>query len=171
MKKVLAVGVAGLMAASLLGAPATAGKKKGFKQTESGQILAPAIFPADMTGCYSGLHRRVAIVGQEQVNGVTGYHFDVDKRTWNKPFNLKLVEGQGPVDLDITFYTEFGTVEQATDTAYAPTNVVFEKRKPGGEKGKVPADMNKAIVCIYGGDPGTGPTAGAAATFEYVAGK
>ena len=168
MKRLVALTVVGLVAASLVGGPATAGKK--VKQTEEGTIIAPAPFPADMSGCYAGLHRRVAIAGDENVNGVTGYHFDVNKKTWKKPFNLSVVEGQGPVDLDITFYTEFGTVEQATDTAYAPPNVVFDTRKPGGEKGKVPAKMNKAIVCIYGGDPGTGPTAGAAASFKYVAG-
>ena len=168
MKKLVALALGGLLAGSLLGAPATAAKPK--KQTVNGSIVLPAPFPQDMSGCYAGLHRRSAVATNEQANGVVGYHFNIDKKTWNKKFKLTVDEGQGPVDLDIVFYPEFGTLEQATDTAYAPPTITFEKRKAGGEVGKVPAKMNKAIVCIYGGDPGTGPTAGAAASFTYTAG-
>jgi hypothetical protein len=174
MKKLIALILVGLLAGSMLGGSATAKKKKkkSVKQTESGTIVLPAVFPADMSGCYSGLHRRIAVAtGGEQHNGVVGYSFDIDKRTWKKPFKLVVEEGQGDVDLDIHFYSEFGTVEQATDPAYAPPAFAYETRKPGGEKGKVPEDMERAIVCIYGGDPGSGPTGGAQATFQYVAGK
>lgn len=174
MRKFLALAIIGLLAASSLGGSATAAKKKkkAFKQREQGEIALPAIFPPDMSGCFSGLHRRIAVAtGTEDHNGVVGYSFDVDKRTWKKPFKLKLGEGQGDVDLDIHFYTEFGSLEQATEPNYAPPGFAYETRKPGGEKGKVPADMARAIVCIYGGDPGGGPTAGSQATFKYVAGK
>jgi hypothetical protein len=174
MKKLIALMLVGLLAASMIGGSATAKKKKkkAFKQTQEGTIILPAPFPSDMSGCYAGLHRRAAVVTDgNQHNGVVGYSFEIDKRTWKKPFKLAVEEGQGDVDLDIHFYTEFGTVEQATDPAYAPTSFAYETRKPGGEKGKVPEEMNLAIVCIYGGDPGSGPTGGAQATFQYVAGK
>ena len=174
MKKLIALILVGLLAASMLGGSATAKKKKkkSVKQTEAGTIVLPAPFPADMSGCYSGLHRRVSVVANgEQHNGLVGYSFDIDKRTWNKPFKLAVDDGQGDVDLDIHFYAEFGTAEQAADPQYAPASFAYETRKAGGEKGKVPADMNRAIVCIYGGDPGSGPTAGAQAAFKYVAGK
>jgi len=69
---------------------------------------------------------------QEQLNGVVGYHFDVDPGTIGKPFNLEVTGGGADVDLDITFYMEFGTQEQATDTSHAPANQSFEERKPGG---------------------------------------
>jgi hypothetical protein len=160
----------------MIGTEATAAKKKKKKktyvQTQEGSIVLPAPFPTDMSGCYAGLHRRIAVAtGTEDHNGVVGYSFDIDKRTWNKRFTLALLEGQGDADLDIHFYTEFGTAEQATDPAYAPPAFAYETRKPGGEKGKVPAKMTRAIVCIYGGDPGGGPTGGAQASFKYVAGK
>ena len=90
-----------------------------------------------------------------------GYHFDVDPGTWNKEFVLEVTGGEGDVDLDITFYTEFGTPEQQTDPSYAPPNQTYETRSPGGEKGTVPANMKKAIVCMW---------SGANSTFVYKAG-
>ena len=152
MKKlVLLVALCALVAA-LVPTTATAGRK-AVRQEVAGHIALQAP-PADGTdnpaGCFSGVHRRIAVISQEQVNGVVGYHFTVDPLTWNKKFRLTNVTPD--VDIDITFYTEFGTVEQAADTAFAPMTVAFEERNTTGEFGKVPADMTRAIVCMKVGN-------------------
>lgn len=161
MKKLVSLVAVGLVATTVLSGAAVAGKKKGVRQDVSGSILMQAP-PSDATsnpnGCYSGVHRRIAVISQEQVNGVVGYHFDVDPGTWNKKFVL--TPGQA-VDLDITFYDGFGTVEQATETSYAPYNLGFETRDNEGESGVVPANTTKVIVCMKTGQQ---------ATFDYSAG-
>lgn len=161
MKKIISLVALGLVVAAVI--PGTAGAaKKPFRQTQEGHIALQAP-PSDATsnpnGCYSGVHRRIAVVSQEQVNGVVGFHFDVDKRTWNKPF--RLTPTTDGVDIDITFYDGFGTLEQATDPAYAPYALGFEERDNEGEFGKVPATTTKVIVCMK---------AGADANFTYEAG-
>ena len=168
MKKIVTLGLAALVAGSLFPAGATAGKPK--QQKVSGSVALPAPF-TDGVGCFSGVHRRMAIVTQEQVNGVVGYHFDLDPATIGKPFVLEVTGGQGDVDLDITFYYEFGTIEDVVGDpqgAGAPVSYSFDERSPGGESGVIPkGDYTKAIVCLYGGTNG----AGAGASFDYVAGK
>ena len=47
------------------------------------------------------------------------------------------------------------------DPAGAPTNIPFANRKEGGEVGKVPPGMSKALICMF---------AGSNATFTYTAG-
>ena len=159
MKKVLGLLTAGLVALALGGAPTAAAPKQ---QTVEGSIAMRAPF-TDLASCYAGLHRRTAVVTQENVNGVVGYHFDLDPVTYGKKFKLEVTGGQGDVDLDIIFYPEFGTLEQATDTGYAPPTVTFGDRKPGGEKGVVPKEgFEKAIVCMFDGY---------GASFKYTAGK
>ena len=168
MKKIATIAMGALLAGSLVPGSATAAKAK--QQQVSGTIALPAPFTDD-TGCFAGLQRRVAILTQEQVNGVVGYHFDVDPATIGKPFVLEVTGGQGDVDLDITFYYEFGTVDDVTGdptNAGSPVSASFGTREPGGESGVIPkGDYTKAIVCVYGGQQG----AGAAATFDYTAGK
>jgi hypothetical protein len=160
MRKLIALAVTGLLAASLLPGAAQAGKKP--KQSVEGQIAMMAPWAGEtLATCYSGGHRRLQVVTQEQANGIIGYSFDVDKKTLNKKFTLEPTGGQGDVDLDITFYTDFGTLEQATDTAYAPLNASYETREPGGEAGKVPSFAKKVIVCMH---------TGAGASFTYNAG-
>lgn len=174
MKKLIALGAAGLLAASLVGGTATAAKKKGFKQTQEGSIVLPAPFAQDQSKCYAGLHRRSETATQGQENGVTGYHFDVDKRTWNKPFRLDVTSADGAADLDIYFYSHYPTLDEWQNdpqNAGTPASIDFITRKAGGEKGKVPAQTTKAIVCLYAGDPGTGPTYATNAAFKYQAGK
>lgn len=158
MKKIFALATSGLVVLALLGGGASAAPKQ---QVVEGSIALMAPF-TDLAGCYAGLHRRTAVVTQEMVNGVVGYHFDVDKTTWGKNFRLEVTGGQQAPDIDIIFYPEFGTVEQATDTGYAPPTVKFEDRSPDGEAGVVPKTFNKAIVCMF---------SGAGATFKYSAGK
>jgi hypothetical protein len=163
MKKTLTVGLAGLLAASLL-SPASAGAPA---QEEDGVIAAPAPFTDD-SGCFAGLQRRVAIVSQEQAKGIVGYNFDIDKATWGGKFALEVTDGVGDVDMDILFYGEFGTVDDVVNDpggAGAPFSVGFQTREPGGEAGVVPKEVTKAIVCIYAGQQG----AGAAGAFHYEA--
>jgi hypothetical protein len=162
VKKLVGLGTAALLAVSMVSAPTHAAPKQ---QVVEGDIAMMAPFYGDqLATCYSGAHRRMAVLTQEQVNGVVGYSFDVDPATIGKPFVLEATGGQGGVDLDITFYTEFGTAEQATDTAFAPTNYSFETRGAGGESGVIPkgVEWTKAIVCMH---------TGAGATFTYTAGK
>lgn len=154
MKKLMIVGLVALVALAMLPGGAMAGKKKKKKsvhQMVEGTVLMRAPFFGDLESCYSGLHRRLAILGGDAVNEGVGYHFDVDPKTAGQPFELEVTGGTGAVDFDITFYTEFGTQEQATDTSYAPANVGFDERGPGGEKGEIPEGMEKAIVCLYDG--------------------
>ena len=166
MKKLLSIALAGLVAATLLPGASLAQKGKAPTQTESGTLLLPAPYTDD-TGCYAGLHRRFVIATGEAVNeGPIGYNFEVDPKTWNKKFVLTPTGGQGTVDMDIYFYSDFGTVDDVTGdplNAGSPYTVSFNTRNTDGEFGKVPPDMNKVIVCMLAG--------GANATFEYTAGK
>ena len=159
MKKLISLVAVGLVATAF--APGTAGAGKKPQQVVEGHIASQAP-PSDATsnpnGCYAGVHRRIAVVSQEAVNGVVGYHFSVDPKTWKKKF--RLVPGS-EVDLDITFYSEFGTLEQATDIAYAPLNYTFEERNNEGEAGVVPPETTRAIVCMK---------TGMNADFTYTAG-
>ena len=168
MKKALAIVAVAALAASAFSGSAVAAKKKKpkpVKQEVKGHIVSQAP-PAEHTnnpaGCYAGVHRRVAVATSEgqEANGVVGYHFDIDKKTWGKKF--RLVNETPDVDIDITFYTEFGTPEQVFgDPAYAPATYGYEERNTDGEVGKVPAQMNKAIVCMK---------TGMQADFTYTAG-
>ena len=151
MKKLTVFVAAGLLAAALVPTTASAAKK-GARQEVEGNILMqapPSEATSDPNGCYSGVHRRIAVASQMQINGIVGYHFEIDPATWNKKFRLTpITEG---VDIDITFYDGFGTTEQAAETSYAPVNVGFDERNTEGEAGKVPANMTLAIVCMKAG--------------------
>lgn len=169
MKKLLTVVFAGLLVLSLI--PGSAGAQgKGKKQEVEGGIVLPAPF-LDDSGCYAGLHRRGAIMTNDNNNGVIGYHFDVEKSTWNKPFVLEATGGQGHVDLDIYFYlSDFGTPDDVVSDpggAGAPPTVSFNTREAGGEADRVPKEAQRVIVCMYGGGQG----AGFGAEFTYTAGK
>ncbi len=140
MKRWMALSVAAL----LLGAavPATAGKKP--KQTQEGSVAIAAPY-TDGT-CFFGLHRRMNLVAQRQVQGVVGYDFDVDPATEGGKF--KLVPSDDSADLDISFYQSMGDLQ---DPAGAPANMGFETREPGGESGIVPAGFPIAMVCMVSG--------------------
>lgn len=161
MKKTVGIAAAALMGLSLVGGTSAAAPKQ---QVVEGSIAMMAPFYGDtFATCYSGLHRRTSVISGGQNNGIVGFEFDVDKATIGKPFVLEVTGGQANVDLDITFYTDFGTVEQATDTSYAPANYGFEERAAGGESGVIPkGPWTKAIVCMH---------TGAGAEFTYTAGK
>ena len=152
MKKIIVLVALCVGAAALVPGSAVAAKKKAVRQEVVGHIASqapPAEATSEPDGCYAGVHRRIAVATMEQVNGVVGFHFEVDPGTWNKKFRLTPVTAG--VDIDITFYTEFGTLEQATDTAFAPYNVSFEERDTEGESGVVPPDMTRGLVCMKTG--------------------
>jgi hypothetical protein len=133
--------------------PKPSGSTSGGQEV-TGEIQQPAPFVDTETGevaCYAGKHRREAVLTDGANQGVDGYHFDVDPKTIGSKFVLTADGGEGTPDLDITFYTEFGTVEQQADTQYAPPNQGFDTRAPGGETGTVPPEMKKAIVCMLDG--------------------
>ena len=165
LRKMLVLGAAAALIASLAVQPASAGKKQ---QVVEGTILLPAPYTDD-TGCYAGIHRRGAILSQGNNNGVVGWHFDVDPATVGKKFVLD-VAGQGPfVDVDITFYMKFGTAEDVAGdplNAGSPATYEYHTRTAGGEKGKVPKGFPQAIICMYGGGQGSGVLG----DFTYTAG-
>lgn len=141
MRKLIAVAVVGLM----LGAAVPAGAAKKAKQTEEGSIAIAAPFTDG--SCFFGLHRRLNLVAQRQVQGVVGYDFDIDPATEGGKF--KLVPSDESADLDISFYQSIGDIQ---DPAGAPANTGFETREPGGEAGVVPPGYPIAIVCMVSGE-------------------
>lgn len=170
MKKLIAIGVVAMLALPLAGGVAQAGKKaKKPIQVVEGSIAMPAPFAQSVApggsgvpfdGCWAGLTRQTT--GQTgSVNGVTGYYFDIDPKSWNKPFKLEATGGEGTVDLDIFMYYSFPGADGGTATSSD-----FNTREEGGEVGKVPPDTVKAIVCMYGGPEAQGFNS----TFTYTAG-
>ncbi len=104
--------------------------------------------PAHTGGCFFGISRNQAVLlGEDQFQGRWGFIFDVEKSTWGKPFSLEVTGAAVDADLDIAFYAGLGPAYPAA----APESQAFEAREPGGEQGKVPADMTKAIVCMHDG--------------------
>jgi hypothetical protein len=157
-----------LALAAAVGLMPAAAAGGGKKQKVQGTVAAAGRHP---DGCYTGLHRRLQAFLGENSQGIVGYDFDVSKGTWNKPFVMKLTEGTGTVDLDITYYLGERTtvddfVEQTNDPV-PPASVSFEDRAEGGEKGTVPKGSVYAIVCIYESENGVGGNA----SFSYLAGK
>lgn len=167
MRKLIGIATSGLVALSLLGAPASAGKAK--IQTVEGSIALRAPFAnseEQLKSCYAGVHRRLTLASQGNANGVVGWNFEVDRSTHGKPFKLEVSGGQMSPDMDITFYlTGLGSID---DHAASPpwgtpaVAVNVENRGPGGEKGIVPKGATDAIVCMFDGY---------GADFVYTAGK
>ena len=172
MKKLIAIGVAVLLALPLVASTAQAGKKKPAKpvQVVDGSIALPAPFAQDtFAGCWGGLTRRTSGQTGGAVNGVTGYYFDIDPKSWNKPFKLEVLGGEGTVDLDIFLYMHYPAPEETQNDPVnggTPTSIDYTTREEGGETGKVPPNTTKAIVCMYSGPDAQGYNA----TFNYTAG-
>ena len=171
MRKLIGTVAVGLMAFSLLGAPATAA---GKVQHVEGTIALPAPFAqGTFDGCWGGATRRTTTPtggASSPANGVVGYRFLLDKATWNKPFNLEVTGGEGTVDLDIFLYLNMPPVEATVDDPVnggTPTSIDFTTRSEGGEKGIVPKGATEAIVCMYAGPDYYGYNA----SFMYMAGK
>ena len=168
MKKAMIVGLAALMAASLL-SPATAGAPA--KQEQEGTILFPAVFATGLgaDGCWAGATRRITQTAAGQGSGVVGYRFPIDKATWGGKFVLEATGGEGTVDLDLFMYSVMPPAEAVVDDPVnggTPVSVDFGTREEGGEVGIVPKGTTDAIVCLYGGVAGY---AGFNASFKYTA--
>lgn len=166
MKKLIALAVVAAMAVPLFGASAQAGKPK---QTEEGSILMPLPFTDD-TGCYAGVWRRAHAFTGDSARGVIGWNFAVDKKTWNKKFNLEVSGGVGYVDMDIYFYlgplTAPGDFVTAGGDPAPPATISYNTREAGGETGTVPKGAENVILCLYSGAMGQG----GGADFVYTAG-
>ncbi|MDQ3646906.1 MAG: hypothetical protein M3345_08250 [Actinomycetota bacterium] len=175
MRKIMALVLAGLLVGSFMSTGAVAGKKKKVTQTVEGHILFPAGHPANAEGCFAGLHRRLLILsqGSEGIQGLVGYNWDVDPKTWGKKFKLETSGGVGTVDFDLYYYAEYGTADPngADPVNFSPgASAEFTTREAGGEAGVVPTGMNHAITCIYANNAASGPQAGGNADFVYTAG-
>ena len=168
MKKLLAGLVTSLVTAAALVVPAGAAPKQ---QHVEGSIALRAPFAnqeEQLQSCYAGVQRRLHLITQGNANGIVGYHFKVDKATWNKPFKLDVTAGQVSPDMDLTYYLD-GKIGSLDDhlasppwgTDVTPWTVNFEERQPGGEAGIVPKGATDAIVCMF---------EGYAADFMYMAG-
>jgi hypothetical protein len=139
------------------GAGATAGP-----QEETGTIIFP--IPDPQTGgasCFQGVPRRINMASQGTVSGPFGVIFDVDKATWNGKFKLDVATGPtGQEDLDIYFFLNFGPGIPEDPSMNSPSIIgTYNNAAVGGEKGSIPAESTKAIVCMKGG---------IIADFEYV---
>ena len=170
MKKVVAIALGALMAASML-APASAGKAKAKPQVQEGTILLPAVFApgAGQDGCWGGATRRTTQTAGMGVNGVVGFRFPVEKSTWGGKFVVEPTGGVGTVDLDLFLYSVMPGAEEVVDDPVnggTPVSVDFATREAGGEAGIVPPGTTDAIVCLYGGVAGY---AGFDASFKYTA--
>jgi hypothetical protein len=167
MKKVVTLAIAALVFGSLL-PTAQAGKPK---QSVQGSIMFPAPFAqGTFDGCFGGLHRRITTPTNGAAGqGVFGYHFEVEKKSWNKKFVLEPTGGEGDVDLDLFLYSHVPPVTEWPDdpqNAGIPMSVDFNTREAGGESGIVPKGTTFAIVCMYAGPSHYGFNA----TFDYTAG-
>jgi hypothetical protein len=129
-------------------------------------MMAPYVSEAEqLQSCYAGVHRRLSLIGGEQVRGIVGWDFEVEPGTYNKMFKLE-VSGGSAIDLDLTFYLAgLGSIEDHTSNPpFGSTLPVvnFETRDTKGEKGIVPKGATHAIVCMFDGSN---------ASFSYKAGK
>lgn len=172
MKKLIALALSAVAVAAFAAPGATAAPKQ---QVVEGTIVLPAPFYGTAQGndgCFSGAHRRADTASQDNFpNGTLAYEFDLDESTWKKPFVLEVLGGEGTVDLDLTYYLHYPTLEEWPDNprdAGTPVTIDFKTRAEGGEVGKVPAEATKAIVCLY-----AWPEShyGYQAEFKYTAGK
>lgn len=177
MRKSVILLIVGTLIMGSLGAPAMSAKKKKkrpppppppppVEQVVEGQVRFPAVTfdqANNRPACFAGVHRRLRQQFGDTAQGNFGYDFDIDPATWGGTFVLEPPAG---ADFDITFYEDFGT---ATSNPVGQT-VTFETRGTAPEEGEIPADMKKAIVCLFstGSVPtafkykGTGPILGVA---------
>ncbi|HVF53742.1 MAG TPA: hypothetical protein VNC78_09080 [Actinomycetota bacterium] len=155
--------MAGVIVAAMLTAAPVDAKKPSPSQKIEGQILVGT------PNCVTKLHEVLIQAGMGQETAY--YTFDVDKRTWQRPFVLEVTGGTDITgfDLILIYYNDYPSVGDLTYAGF----VQFDGTGPdGGEKGIVPATMNKGmiILCQAGFiNPGETPQVGLEASFSYIA--
>lgn len=155
--------VATALAVSSLVSPNVVAAKpraKAAKQVVTGDITVGT------PNCATQIHRR-GNVATGSLNGITGFDFDLDTKTWGGKFRLDVTAGAEVTNLDmiIIFYAEYGG--PADDV----TGVVYDNTDEPGEYGIVPPGTTKALIslCQAGVSPTNEVSIGAGASFEYVA--
>lgn len=164
MRRIITLVLAAVIVASL---SPLAGAAAG-PQEESGNVPLPGPGPNGETtgGCWTGHARRAWIFTNGATSGPFGYIFEIDKSTWGGKFKLEVTGGaMGSEDLDMTFYSNPGTVDPVNDPAQQGGIVEtgsYLTREPGGEDGVVPPTSTLVLVCLAIGS-------GFDADFEYTA--
>ncbi len=143
--------MAAVVAGMGLATPLEAAPRRG--QTVEGSIRLSMANPVDPAGCLGGVQYQFAWLNESAFNGVVGFQFKIDERTWGKKYELVPLDGT-KVDLDIFFFPQF---QPLYTTGYEP----HASRRPGGEQGIVPGDMHDALVCLHTGSD---------VAFRYTAG-
>lgn len=134
---ILAALVAATLTSSLRAAPAPG-------QRVDGSIRLALPHPVYEDGCLGfGAQYQIAWLQRPEVNGVVGFQFELDERTWGKRY--RLVPSDDTADLDIAFFPRFQPLVVTEDYVDDAT------RGPGGETGIVPSGMTVALVCLYSG--------------------
>ncbi len=136
-------------------------KKTPPRQEVTGEIMIGT------PDCSKGLHRRAHLIFGETVQGITAFRFDVDPKTWNRPFVLEPTPGieLTGTDLMVVFY--YGDLGAPNEND--PRATLFWE-KPGGETGYVPVDSTEAFVLFCQGSQYVdNPSGGLNAGFTYIA--
>jgi hypothetical protein len=146
--------IASFLGLALVFVPSTGGAAKGLHedhvQTVKGriehghQVLG---FGVDEGGCLF-VAQRLLLYGSRSTNGVTGFGFKVDRKTFGEPFSLTPMGRNVPGDLDIAFYRDEPGPSDAFNTARrrAFTTRVHQGGQQG-EYGIVPRGFSHALVC------------------------
>ena len=141
--------VVGMIAVGLVVAPAGASRRT---QTKKGTVVAPTPHPQDADVCFQGVARRAYVYSQGVANGPAGGVFRVSKGTWGGHFDLRADTGTtGREDLDIYFFSDLDAIENDPALQTPLETAHYSRRKPGGEKGLIPATTKFAIVCLHSG--------------------
>ena len=121
-------------------------------QTVAGSIAAPTRFTDTEQG-YPGLGRRAWLLNPAS-NGTVMYVFDVDPRTWGGEFRITdVTDATGEGDVDIYFYSDFGTVGGllASDPGQPTSTAEYAAAGAGGDSGFIPPGSKKGLAFTRNG--------------------
>ncbi len=150
-----------LVASQLLHLAPSLAKKPSPRQEVIGEILLGT------PDCSKGIHRRAHLVLGDPVNGNTAYRFDVDPKTWRRPFVLEPTPGIEVTGTDLMVVFYYGDLGAPTDDD--PRATLFWENA-GGETGYVPTDSTEAFVLFCQGSQYIdNPSGGLQAGFTYIA--
>ncbi|HVF52268.1 MAG TPA: hypothetical protein VNC78_01545 [Actinomycetota bacterium] len=114
--------------------------------------------------------RTIYLLGGEATHEVFTYRFDVDPKTWQRPFVLEPRPGIEVTGTDLMVTFLFGDLGTPGDVLSPPPFVTY-LNDPGGEKGIVPNGATDAFIqfCQGSSVPTTHPSGGLQAGFHYLA--